>query len=340
MARGGHHGGGFHSGGHHGGGFHGGGFGGGFYGGGSFHGGGSYHDGDDDNFGLLAYIIRGVFIGGFFLFYYCTEIAEGNVPYVNLLMVGIYIAAVVFFVLGLKESKRTADLYQLKRATGNNSLQVYKADFTEYSSNSVSDKVSWAGKYDTKYRIAFYDRDFGEDNIDKVREMMDRTPKIVWMRPVVWLVLGIISAVSNFFFYELVIPVFENMIMTDEAFAFIDEVVFYFPAVFTLLCAILCFAMMKVKDSLLHKCALRIVQDNNAAYEKMKTQNFIAKTLSNKWYYNNCPNCGVDAKKDMRICTHCGTSLEVKDIATEPLSSVHRISSEAENNGKVKKFER
>ena len=142
MARGGHHGGGFHSGGHHGGfgggGFHGGGFGGGFHGGGGYHGGGYNDDGDETNFGLMAYIIRGVFIGGLFLFYYCTEVAEGNVPYVNLLMVGIYIASVVFFVLGLKESKRTADLYQIKRADRNNSLQVYKAEFTEYASNSVS----------------------------------------------------------------------------------------------------------------------------------------------------------------------------------------------------------
>ena len=130
------------------------------------------------------------------------------------------------------------------------------------------------------------------------------------------------------------------MIMTDEAFAFIDDFVFYFPAGLTLLCAILCFAMVKVRDSLLHKCAVRIVEDNNAAYEKMKTENYIAQALSSKWYYNNCPNCGADAKKDTRICTHCGTSLEVKNIATEQVSSVHRISAAAENGSKTKTIER
>ena len=36
--------------------------------------------------------------------------------------------------------------------------------------------------------------------------------------------------VSSFFFYELVIPIFEQATMTDQAFAFIDEFVFYFPA--------------------------------------------------------------------------------------------------------------
>lgn len=340
MARGGHHGGGFHGGGHHGGGFHGGGFGGSYHGGG-YHGGG-YHGGSDGDNGFDSpfLIIRGIFIVGALLFYFCDQVAEGNIPGSNLIIIGIFAAAVVFFVLGLKEYKRTADLYQLKKANGINKLQVWKADFTEYAPNSVSDKLSWAGKYEKKYRIAFHDRDFGEENIKKVREMMDRTPKIVWMNSYVWLGIGIVSAFSNLFFYELVIPIFENMIMTDEAFAFIDEFVFYFPAGFTLLCAISCFAMMKVKDNLLYKCAMRIVEDNNAAYEKMKTENFIAKTLSNKWYYNNCPNCGVDAKKNMRICTHCGTSLEVKDIGKEPVSSVHRISAEAENNVADKNIER
>ena len=133
-----------------------------------------------------------------------------------------------FYVLGLKGYKRTADLYHLKSFDGINKIQVWNAEFTEYGPSSVSDKVSWAGKYDNRYRIAFFDRDFGAENVKKVRELMNRTPWIVWMNSYVWIVIGIISAISSFFFYEMVIPVFENMIMTDEAFAFIDDFVFYF----------------------------------------------------------------------------------------------------------------
>ena len=337
MARGGHHGGGFHGGGHHfGGGSHGS-FGGGYHGGG-YHG-GSYHGGNGDgDVGNLVF--EGIKFGIALLAFSVYEVATGDIPGMDLFTLGIFVASIVFFVLGLKGYKRTADLYHLKSFDGINKSQVWNAEFTEYGPSSVSDKVSWAGKYDNRYRIAFFDRDFGAENVKKVRELMNRTPWIVWMNSYVWLVIGIISAISSFFFYEMVIPVFENMIMTDEAFAFIDDFVFYFPAGLTLLCAILCFAMVKVRDSLLHKCAVRIVEDNNAAYEKMKTENNIAQALSSKWYYNNCPNCGADAKKDTRICVHCGTSLEVKNIATEQVSSVHRISAAAENGSKTKTIER
>jgi hypothetical protein len=337
MARGGHHGGGFHGGGHHfGGGSHGS-FGGGFHGGG-YHGGSYYGGSGDGDIGNLIFsgIKIGILVVGFCIY----EVATGDIPGMDLFTLGIFTVSVVFYVLGLKGYKRTADLYHLKSFDGINKIQVWNAEFTEYGPSSVSDKVSWAGKYDNRYRIAFFDRDFGEENVKKVRELMNRTPWIVWMNSYVWLVIGIISAISSFFFYEMVIPVFENMIMTDEAFAFIDDFVFYFPAGLTLLCAVLCFAMVKVRDSLLHKCAVRIVEDNNAAYEKMKTENYIAQALSSKWYYNNCPNCGADARKDTRICVHCGTSLEVKDIATEQVSSVHRISAAAENGSKTKTIER
>ena len=334
MARGGHHGGGFHGGGHHSGGFHGGGFG-GSYGGGGYHGGGSGGGGVGLN--PLSVIEICILI----LLYFVIEVAAGEVPGMNLINLGMYAACILFYSLGLKEYSRTASLYKLnRRYIHDENIQVWNAENKNYGPAAVSDKVTWAGKYDTRYRIAFYDRDFGEENVQKVREMMNRTPKIVWMNSYVWLVIGIITTICNFFFYEMVIPVFENMIMTDEAFAFIDEFVFYFPAGITLLCAISCFAMMKVKDSLLHKCAMRIVEDNNAAYEKMKAENFIVSALSSKWYYNSCPNCGADARNDMRFCNHCGTSLEVKDMKKEQVSSVHRISAEAENNGKAKVIER
>ena len=341
MARGGHHGGGFHGGGHHFGGFHGGGFGGSYHGGGYHGGGGYYSGGDDDDFGLLAYKIRGVIVGGVVLCFFIVRVAEGNFPGLDLINLGMFAFSILLFVLGLKQYKRTSALYKLNgQPVSEKEFQVWHADYQNYGPASISDKVSWFGKYEKKYRIAFYDRDFGYENIRKVRELMQRTPWIVWMNSFVWLVIGIICTISNFFFYESVIPVFENMIMTDEAFAFIDDFVFYLPAGLTLLCALSCFVLVKVRDSLLYKCAVRIVEDNNAAYEKMKTENFIAARLSTKWYYNNCPNCGADAKTGMRFCNHCGTSLEVKDISKEPVSSVHRISAEAENNGKAKTIER
>lgn len=186
--------------------------------------------------------------------------------------------------------------------------------------------MSWAGKYDNRYRIAFFDRDFGDENVKKVRELMNRTPWIVWMNSYVWLVIGIISVISSFFFYEMVIPVFENMIMTDIAFFFIDEFVFYFMSVLTLLFSIAALVCIRARDKILHECALRIVEDNMAFEERNKTEQFINSQLSNKWYYNSCPNCGAVANKTLTYCLSCGTSLEVPSFADTEPSSVHRVS--------------
>ena len=331
MARGGFHGGGFHGGGHHGGGFHGG----GFHGCGGFHGGGGYHGGySDDGFGEIAYVFRLLLALFVIALAFSGEVAMGHIPGLDLINLTMFTLAALFYFLGIKEFKRTAGLYRLKKASVTDDLQVWNSDNRNWiPSFSVSDKVTWAGKYDKKYRIAFYDRDFGGENVNKVMEMMKRTPKIVWMNSFVWLSIGVLIFFVNFISYEIVIPVFENMIMTDIAFMFIDHFVFYLPAVLTLLCAVACYVIMRVKDKLLHDCAMRIIEDNNAAYEKMRTENFIASALSKKWYYNNCPNCGADAKKDKRICIHCGTSLEVKDIGKDPVSSVHRISADSERVG-------
>ncbi len=338
MARGGHHGGGFHGGGHHfsGGGFHGGGgFGGGSYHGGSYHGGGGYADEGED------LIVKFIFVVIVAVAYFAYAVAIGNVPGMNLINLGMFAVSVLFYFLALKAFGRQEGIYHLHQTSIFPKLQVWKADYKNYApAGTVSDKVSWAEKSGSKYRIAFYDRDFGEENIRKVNELIKRTPKIIWMSSVVWLIVGIFFACATPVFYEFLIPYFETREMTDEAFAFVDELIFYLPAGITLLSALSCYILMVVRDNLLHKCALRIVEDNNAAFERMKTEEFIVSTLSSKWYYNNCPNCGAAAENDMLYCNHCGTSLEVEDKDKANISAVHLISSEAEKLGAMPEIKR
>jgi hypothetical protein len=97
MARGGHHGGGFHGGGHHfsGGGFHGGG---GFSGGG-YHG-GSGGGGGGDPIGFIGEI---VIFGLVLLGYFVYAVAEGEIPGLNLINLGMFVASGVFFFLALKD---------------------------------------------------------------------------------------------------------------------------------------------------------------------------------------------------------------------------------------------
>jgi len=338
MARGGFHGGSSHSGGHHsgGGGHHssGGHYGGGghysggsFFGGGSsrsgggYSGGGSSYGGGGDN--LIMFVCSVLAGGAFLILYLIVMIAEGNIPGMNLVNLGIFIASGVIFSLGLKEFDRTSDLNDLIKYKGEYvSGKVWKGNSIAYKKG---DKLSWAGKYNYEYRISFYDPEFGKENARKVLETIDRTPRIIWINPFAWLVLGGVFFVSTFFFYECVIPHFERMKMTDLAFWFIDELVFYLPSILTLLCSIACLLIVKYKDRILYKCAERIVEDNTSSGEIAKTEEFITSRLSQKWYHNSCPNCGAPASFALRSCQSCGSSLEVKSFESEMPGAVHKV---------------
>ena len=316
--------GGFHDSGSHSGSFHssGGGssFGGGSSGGG---GGGSYgsYDGDPgDAVVLFAYLAAAV-IGGIITF--LMKVAHNEIPGLNLINLAMFLISSGFLIKSISEYHRTKALAFFKEyGPGKNLTYVWKGDSV---SKIETDSKSWYG-YNKCYFIAFYDHDFGDENAEKAYETMKSTPKIIWVSPTVWLVLSIICLISTFFFYEAVIPVFERAIMTDFAFAFFDHLVFYFPAIFCLLFAVGSFVLYKIKDNLLYECAVRVVKDNKAAAEKLEKENAISAKLSNKWYYNICPNCGAYPSQVLKHCDHCGASLEVDSFENGTQSSVHKIS--------------
>lgn len=316
--------GGFHDSGSHSGSFHssGGGssFGGGSSGGG---GGGSYgsYDGDPgDAVVLFAYLAAAV-IGGIITF--LMKVAHNEIPGLNLINLVMFLVSSGFLIKSISEYQRTKALKLIKDyGPAKNLTYVWKGDSV---SKIETDSKSWYG-YNKCYFIAFYDHDFGDENAKKVYELMASTPKIIWVSPTVWLVCSIICLVSTFFFYEAVIPVFERAIMTDFAFAFFDHLVFYFPAILCLLFAVGSFVLYKIKDKLLYECAVRVVKDNKAAAEKLEKENAISAKLSNKWYYNICPNCGAYPSQVLKHCDHCGASLEVDSFENGTQSSVHKIS--------------
>lgn len=320
--------GGFHDSGSHSGSFHssGGGssFGGGSSGGGG--GGGSYgsYDGDPgDAVVLFAYLAAAV-IGGIITF--LMKVAHNEIPGLNLINLVMFLVSSGFLIKSISEYHRTKALAFFKEyGPGKNLTYVWKGDSV---SKIETDSKSWYG-YNKCYFIAFYDHDFGDENAEKAYETMTSTPKIIWVSPFVWLVLSIVCLISTFFFYEAVIPVFERAIMTDFAFAFFDHLVFYFPAILCLLFAVGSFVLYKIKDNLLYECAVRVVKDNKAAAEKLEKENAISAKLSNKWYYNICPNCGAYPSQVLKHCDHCGASLEVNSFENGTQSSVHKISLKA-----------
>ena len=343
MASGGFHGGSSHSGGFHssgGGGFHSSG-GGGFHssgGGGGFHSSGSYHSydggrtgnnytgGSDDGDGcfmIMAVIVCFIVGGGLYLI---GAIINGEIPGLNLPSVAMFAVAFFLFIPSFQQSARTSELSDVLHY-GLSKSYVYSET---YSGVRVGDKDTWAGKNSKSYRIAFYGP-HGDNNIKEVRETMKRTPKIVWIRPGTWLFIAIIIFVCNFFFYELVIPIFENMIMSDAAFTFFDYLVFYLPKILALGCPIMSLVFVKVRDKYIYECALRLGNEIQSSEQRAVTESAIANALSKKWYHTICPNCGAPASSALKTCTSCGSSLEVMEGDTN-LSSVRRINEKSAQN--------
>jgi len=338
MARGGHHGGSSHSGGHHSGGGHFGGGGGHYSGGGGFSGGGHYSGGGYSGGGssgggggyFLGEIVFFLILGGaYLLISFLMAIADGAVPGLNLVNLGMFILSGFIFFFGLRDFDRTFDLIQLRKYKGDYPAIQGKVWNGLAMAHRKGDKRSSVGKYTNEYRISFSDPEYGVENARKVKETMNRTPKILWINPFMWLVIGLLSFASTFFFYEAVIPYFERMIMTDIAFWFIDELVFYLPSIITLLCAIATEIIKHAKDNILHKCAERIVNDIDAYEARTKTEEEIKDTLSKKWYHNSCPNCGAPASSAIKSCLNCGSSLEVISFESGTVSGVHRVSEDA-----------
>jgi hypothetical protein len=355
MARGGFHGGSTHSGGFHsgGGGYHGGGShsssGGGFSGGSRSSGssssgsgfrhssgfsGGGY--GDDDFaggmyetmtwFAIIAVIGVITFVG-----FFVKAIAEGEVPGLNLVNLGIFCVSFFVFIPALVPYERTSDLKGIESSDLSKfGGRIWNAKGPR-PPEAIGDKRTWVSKTDKRFCISFFDNEYGPENARKVLETMRRTPRIIWMNPFKWLMFSLICFVVNFFFYEMVIPTFENMIMTDFAFAFIDVTVFYFMSVLSLILSAACLVLGKVKDNILHECAVRIVEDNLANEEKIKTEGFIKSKLSEKWFHNFCPDCGTKASNVLTSCPVCGASLEVMSFEDGIPGAVHRVSYESLN---------
>ena len=317
MARGGFHGGGSHIGGFHSsGGFHGG----GFSGGGGFHGSGRHHHygGSGGGGGFWIFTMGPMII--FALLVYSDGLVFG-LNYLNTII--FWVSAIILFIVW-QQHERTEVTSEIKRDCHHRGMACAWHGSPPKQLKD-SDQKSWAGEYN-KYRIVFYDKDFGQDNVLKVREMIDRTPKIVWVNPKLWNVISICSFASSIFFYEGIIPIFERAEMTDQAFAFFDALIFYFPSIVSLLSSIAALIIMCVKDDLLYECAIRIVQDNKLAENKIRTETMIADKLSEKWYYNICPNCGANADFSNRFCNSCGSSLEVRSFNGGSYSGFHRVS--------------
>lgn len=327
MARGGHHGGGFHSGGHHGGGFHGGGFhGGSFHSSGSHYHGGSYGSGDGDDF-LPFFIIR---LSIYAISLLITAIlSTDGVPGLDIANLFIFIATIVIFFLAFKDTGESENLYKLRKADpGLLTGRVCNLDHGGRALGSVGNNQTWYCSYSSRYNyaISFLERDTRDEHVRRVTESVKRTPAILWVSFSLWISIAVICFIANFFFYEAVIPIFENKVMTDAAFAFIDDFIFYLPSVLALLSSIACLVIRKMRDRVLYECAKDIVIKEQVFEKRKRKEQEIRTVYLRKLYYNHCPNCGAEAASDLISCPFCSASLEVvNQKGVDPLM-IHHLS--------------
>ena len=125
---------------------------------------------------------------------------------------------------------------------------------------------------------------------------------------IVGVVLNIILFATNFY-YELVIPVFENSMEDGPAFTFIDNLVFYTPLIFIVLFA----AYLIAGQIYLRKQHLKnekIVTEEHVELNAAQQRELDSKLeFVKRKHYMNCPNCGSARAEDESACRFCGASL-------------------------------
>ena len=337
MASGGHHGGSFHTGGHHSGG---GSYGGGSFGGGSSGGGGGFYGGGssgvDYSLGYVLLIGTYMFIVGF----YESGILQalGNIFSLDLIKLSVLI---VGFILLIKGRSIGVDLAELTMNPITRQIHlnasVLTNGFVKYA--RIGDENTWVGKYYTIFRISFREKKYGESNQQAVFDMVQRTPRIVWIDQRVWIIGYVAELIINPLFYHLVIPVFENMLMDDVAFRVIDEVVYYLPAAIWLACGIICFATAKSKRELMYQCVSRQAKYIVNQEELAQKQERINERLKNKKYHSICPNCGAANTESLYFCSDCGSCLEIEpsEIKTSDIDTSDNNRKDTEETKKNRK---
>ena len=319
MARGGFHGGSTHSGGFHSGGGFGGGSGGGF---GSLGGFGGYVRGghsDGSRVSPIEYTIGYVLLLNLALI---VGVSIGRVPGMTMVNLPIFLISEILYFCAFGDLTGRTDA--AKKLFHNPPYEVDGCvwHFKEYPKKRIMFGDTWYEKGKNHYYISLGER---TKNAEIVWAAMRRAPRIIWVNKFLWLILGALGLVLTFFFYELVIPVFENAIMTDIAFAFIDVTVFLFPSLITLLSAILCLACATIRDRLLYHCAKRIVMDGQAEEQRILSETGIDRIMKKKWYHDYCPNCGAVAPDTAVTCPYCRSSLEAILFLGEEPDNCHHL---------------
>lgn len=213
----------------------------------------------------------------------------------------VYVVAGFLLIPSYIQAPRTYALSEIRRY-GASEMPVFSRKYTYKRAGS---NFTWAGIDEKSFRIAFSASEQGTKNGQEVLKVMKSKPWIIWLQPGVWLAISTAILILNIFLDNAVSSLFAGMGTGTEV-AVLREVVFYTPCVLALVCPVLSFIFVIVRDNILYECAVKLANEIEA--------NLIAKAGSPmKCYRNVCPNCGAVSTSSLKRCNCCGTSLEVLD---------------------------
>ena len=245
--------GGFHSGSSHSGSFHS--SGGGSRSGGGYSGGGY----DPGGGGVEGFMVIGIIVIAITLYFF-SHIQRETIPGINLITFGIYVATGFAFIPSIKAHKRVNELERIKLKFVVSSTRIIGSEFISPVRRGT--KETWVGKEDRNFRISFIEEGFGDKNLKRVKEFMRTKPIVFMLWPRVFLVIAILWCFSAPF---IVTGVRNYLIWKPISVKRIDEIakyVSYIPAVLSFLCPILSGVFVNIREKLLYKCAVQIVDEN------------------------------------------------------------------------------
>ena len=215
----------------------------------------------------------------------------------------VYVVAGFLIIPSYIQAPRTYALSEIRRY-GASEMPVFSRKYTNKRTGS---NFTWAGVDEKSFRIAFSASEQGTKNGQEVLKVMKSKPWIIWLQPGVWLAISTAILILNIFLYNAVSSLFAGM-GTGTEIAELRVIVFYTPCVLALVCPVLSFIFVIVRDNILYECAVKLANEIEA--------DLIAKAGSPmKCYRNVCPNCGAVSTSSLKRCNSCGISLEVLDSA-------------------------
>lgn len=208
----------------------------------------------------------------------------------------------------------------------------HRGGHQEGSQNSLisrgykTDGVSWYFEND------YYLDTLDEKNLNKLRQY--RSEGSVFSRsvlPTIWIqcILAFLPC-----FYDITIVPFENMVMSDDAFEFVDFALYYLPFILILVIAFFAWWQRRKVITTARKYVHQIIDQNIMENQSLQTQAEIQAIQSSIWYYNTCPNCATPSVENGRICEACGSSLQIDEQLQYIVdaSQKHQVTEEIVNN--------